>query len=527
MLKTTPPPKWLWIGNSNTKPFITQFDNEFRKFKLCTKSEQYVGEINSAPDNCDNLTFSGIDTIVADLGKNKTAEDLETELDKIFSTLDAYRLQGMKIVVEPLLPWKRHPDPLRRAAVSAFKTIKTKYPGILIPPKPDFLKFTADGVHLTDRAGAKLYKLMHELSIDFFKQVEDGYPSGLDTEEESDTSMVAEEEIEIVSQKTSVQGTSKQSKSSGTNLGKPARKTTGASKRPRTVNLDDDEEDRNDSFSLSQPEFQKLVKDLASLKSQVMRRWDVDLLVSAGTKEDLDKIENEKNMNKIVFSGIEIHDLWAADLTWALRLEKIKAAITDFIKVIDPEGKYDLGFIRHLNFKLKATRQILEVTMADESQAKALRKAYGAKVKSWRESKDFPESVKGMSIGPSLTLATRVRIAILHALAKEIKSAMEDTDAWVIQHVARPVLKLEFTLNNDNKTIVTMGFAQAIAYYNKELPHSNLSSQDLYDAYAIIGNHFGNELNHYFVILDPATARNLASKRKPRFNKKQKNQKSA
>ena len=69
-----------------------------------------------------------------------------------------------------------------------------------------------------------------------------------------------------------------------------------------------------------------------------------------------------------------------------------------------------------------------------------------------------------------------------------------------------------------------MGFAQAIAYYNKELPHSNLSSQDLYDAYAIIGNRFGNELNHYFVILDPATARNLASKRKPRFNKKQKNQ---
>ena len=270
-----------------------------------------------------------------------------------------------------------------------------------------------------------------------------------------------------------------------------------------------------------------MVKDLASLKSQVMRRWDVDLLVSAGTKEDLDKIENEKNMNKIVFSGIEIHDLWAADLTWALRLEKIKAAITDFIKVIDPEGKYDLGFIRHLNFKLKATHQILEVTMADESQAKALRKAYGAKVKSWRESKDFPDSVKGMSIGPSLTLATRVRIAILHALAKEIKSAMEDTDAWVIQHVARPVLKLEFTQNNDNKTIVTMGFAQAIAYYNKELPHSNLSSQDLYDAYAIIGNRFGNELNHYFVILDPATARNLASKRKPRFNKKQKNQNSA
>ena len=528
MLRTTSTPKWLWIGNSNTKPFITQFDNEFCKFKLCTKSEHFVGEIDSAPDNCDNLTFSGIDTLVTDLGKNKNAEDLETKPDKVFSTLDSYRLQGMKIIVEPLLPWKRHPDPLRRAAVSAFKTLKNKYPGILIPPKPDFLKFTADGVHLTDQAGAKLYKLMYELSLDFFKQVEDGYPSGMDTGDESETSTIAEEDIEIVSTEEvkgtkPVSGNSKQGKRPGPNPRTSSYRPTAASKRPRTVNLEDDDEDESNSFSFAHPDFQKLVKDVASLKTQVTRRWSVDLLVSAGTKEDLDKIENEKNMNKIVFSGIKIHDLWAVDLTWAIRLEKIKAAITDFIKIIDLEGTYELGFIRHLNFKLKGTRQILEVSMASESQAKELRKAYGAKVKTWQENKDFPDSIKGMSIGPSLTLATRVRIAILHALAKEIKSAKEDTDAWVIQHVARPVLKLEISQNNDVKTIITLGFAQAIAYYKQELPHSNLSSQDLYDAYAIIGNRFGQELNHYFVILDPTTARNLALKQKPRLNKKQKN----
>ena len=57
----------------------------------------------------------------------------------------------------------------------------------------------------------------------------------------------------------------------------------------------------------------------------------------AGTKEDLDKTENEKNMNRIVFSGIEIHDLWADDLNWAQRLDKIKSAITNFIKIIKPD----------------------------------------------------------------------------------------------------------------------------------------------------------------------------------------------
>ena len=41
MLRNKPPPKWLWIGNSNTRPFVTSFDNEFRKFSLCTKIDQY------------------------------------------------------------------------------------------------------------------------------------------------------------------------------------------------------------------------------------------------------------------------------------------------------------------------------------------------------------------------------------------------------------------------------------------------------------------------------------------------------
>ena len=227
-------------------------------------------------------------------------------------------------------------------------------------------------------------------------------------------------------------------------------------------------------------------------------------------------------MNKVVFNGIEIHDLWAEDLTWANRLEKSKKAISDFIQVIDHEGVYDLGYIRHLNFKLKAARQILEVTMGSESQAKNLRKAYGAKVKTWRETKNFLEEVKGISVGPALTLATRVRIAILHALAKEIKATTEETDAWVIQHVARPVLKLERTQKDKTQTNLTFGFAQAIAHYQQELSHANLSTQDLYDAYSIAGTRFGREIGHYFVVLDEDKARTIALNRKPRMNRKPK-----
>ena len=221
-------------------------------------------------------------------------------------------------------------------------------------------------------------------------------------------------------------------------------------------------------------------------------------------------------MNKIIFSSIEIHDIWAEGLTWAIRLEKIKAAIMDLIKLIYSDGNYQLGYVRHLNFRLKGQRQIFEVTMGSEAEAKSVRKAYGIKVKTWRAENSFPEEVKGISLAPALTLATRVRIAILQAYAKEIKSAMENTDAWVIQHVARPVLKIESTQSDGSKSTSSYGFVQAVTFVKKELPYSTLRTQDLYDAYSLAGTRFGEEIGHYFIILDQSTAKTVALGRKPR-----------
>ena len=527
MLRNKPPPKWLWIGNSNTRPFVTSFDNEFRKFSLCTKIDQYKTEIDRAPDICEHLTFSGVDTLVADIGAlAKSDEELEAELDKIFAVLDSYRVQGLKIVIEPLLPWKKHNDLLRRAAIGAMKGIKSKYPGLHFPRKPDSIKFQADGVHLTERAGLKLYNSMMEASIAFFEAKEDSYETDVDSNEnseKSDASMDSTEEIEIIGQPDNIKRKSKPS----TNPPKTGKKlkftpSRRSKQQQPIVSLDDDEEDSENRFSYQNSGFATL-KDFTSLKRKVEERWKTDLYVSAGMKEDLDKVENERNMNKIVFNGIEIHDLWAADLTWAQRLEKIKASITKLIAIIDPDKDYQLGFVRHLNFRLKAARQIIEITMGSEIEAKALRKAYGAKIKSWREDKSFPEDVKGISLGPSLTPATRVRISVLQILAKELKAQLENTDAWVIKHVARPVLKIESLNKDGSKSISTFGFAQAVAHFKTELPHAHLRSQDLYDAYATAGTRYGREISHHFILLDYSTAQNISKTRKPRRKPPQEN----
>ena len=125
---------------------------------------------------------------------------------------------------------------------------------------------------------------------------------------------------------------------------------------------------------------------LEQLKNQVNARWMIDLLVSAGTKEDLDRVENNLNMNKVVVMGLEIPDLWEND-DWKVRIGHIKDAIADLFNFINPGVDYKLGYVKHLNAKLRAARQIIEVTLETEKNGKSIRKAYADKVKLWREKK--------------------------------------------------------------------------------------------------------------------------------------------
>ena len=250
---------------------------------------------------------------------------------------------------------------------------------------------------------------------------------------------------------------------------------------------------------------------------------DVDLLVHAGTKEDIDKLENNQNMNKVVVSGLDIANLWTEGKDWKDRVAMIKKNVLELFKFIDPTNTYEIGYVKHLNQKLKAARQIVEVTLETEQHGRGIRKALSQKIKTWKNTK-FPESMNGVSIAPSLTISTRVRIAILKAIATTIKRK-DNHDAWVIQHVARPVLKIEVKQEKGENLENSFGFAQSIAYMMKELPECKLSKQDLFDAYTIAGKRFGPEIGHYFVLMDWETAESMAAARQKTGKKRAKNQK--
>ena len=497
---------WLWLGSSNTKAYKEAFEAvPKRQFVLCTKAEHFTAEVDSLAERCDFLTISGLDNILADLTREKLdPTKLLSDLDTLFQKLDDYRTEGLKIVIEPLIPWKKHSEEVKRAGLHAIKMIKNKYPGILFVPRPQSLRFAPDGVHLVDKSSHMMFKVVKGVCEDFFfRPCEDEEIS--DHEQKPDEHDQPDREEE--------------------ESGRGSRNKKRKPQRDWDEDMDHDEDERDDEKHTFDPsQFHELVKQFFSLKRQVSMNRDVDLLVHAGTKEDIDRLENNQNMNKVVISGLTIPALWTEGKDWKDRVSMIKESVTELFKFVDPSNKYELGFVKHLNQQLKAARQIIEVTLETEKHGRGIRKALAEKIKVWKTT-SFPECMNGVSISPALTISTRVRIAILKAIATAIKRRSDDYDAWVIQHVARPVLKIEKKNEKGETMENSFGFAQSIAYMMRELPESKLSKQDLFDAYTIAGKRFGPEIGHYFVLMDWETAESMSAARNKSGKKHDKKQK--
>ena len=357
--------KWLAFGfgwEVRTRRHIKKPSKQenFRQFVLCTRSEQLAAEIDTLADWCDFLTISGLDNILADLTREQLDQTkLKTEVDALFQKLEEYRVDGLKIVIEPLIPWKKHPEEVRRAGLDIFKTMKNKFPGILFAPRPPSLRFAPDGVHLVERSSHTMYKVVKELCEDFFFRPGD------------------DEQLLDHEQKPEDQDLDKEK-----NKGKSKKRKQDRNEQSDMDTQDDsDQDDKKHAFKVA--EFYALVKEFRSLKRQVFMNRDVDLLVHAGTKEDIDKLENNQNMNKVVISGLDIANLWTEGKDWKDRVAMIKKNVLELFKFIDSTNTYEIGYVKHLNQKLKASRQIVEITLESE-HGRGIRKALSQKIKTYK-----------------------------------------------------------------------------------------------------------------------------------------------
>lgn len=219
-------------------------------------------------------------------------------------------------------------------------------------------------------------------------------------------------------------------------------------------------------------------------------------------EEGLDTVKNEKNLDKILFSGVYIEKLEGTTLDKIPVMKegvyKVLDAFMDFTENEDGSKDYpEIIFISHLNPQVKSGWRVIEARFESKEAAGTIREEFGRKRKEMRRTGIVPDSLKGIGINLSVTKETKIRIEVLRALAKIVNAhTTEECNAFVLQFVPRPMLKIIIKKSEQVSYSRVFGYTEAIAHVQELYP---INDQDLIEAYNKAGNM--RNLEHKFVLL--------------------------
>jgi hypothetical protein len=128
---------------------------------------------------------------------------------------------------------------------------------------------------------------------------------------------------------------------------------------------------------------------------------------------------------------------------------------------------------------------MVEIRFDTKETAKSVRRAFVEKMKKG-------EQFGKLHIANSVTLATRVRVEILRAIAKQFTVSGSE-EMYVVGYNSRPVMHIK---TSETTKPHTLTFADAITRYGKKLNLENLD-----EAYRKAGKAFGGQLSQNFVVL--------------------------
>ena len=170
---------------------------------------------------------------------------------------------------------------------------------------------------------------------------------------------------------------------------------------------------------------------LEAMGADILSRRFFDSLVSARIREELDTVANRGKEDRLILTGMtnstpmpqafDQRKKWLYDMVGVM-LDKIEPGVATKM-VWANQGRHN-----------KREIPMAEVKMDSRETALKIRKKFA-------EMKRTGSGVGGLYVANSVTLATRIRIDILRAIAK--KNENEEEDWHVLQFTSRPVLKLK------------------------------------------------------------------------------------
>ena len=225
-----------------------------------------------------------------------------------------------------------------------------------------------------------------------------------------------------------------------------------------------------------------IVEQLADIRDVMEDRMANDNRILARIREELDFTANQKKEDRIVISGMTVGRIQRPAgrvefLAW------IRGIVCETIeKIVEGSGSGVQFVAPGRSFGLEIP--MCEVKMKDKEIAQKIRREFG---KLRKEGK----LTGRLFISNSVTLATRVRLEILRAVAK--KCSNKNEDMYCMGFTSRPVLQVK---RKDGSGQSALTFVDAISKYGNKVREADLTL-----AYERAGLTFRGQMAQNFVVM--------------------------
>jgi hypothetical protein len=212
-------------------------------------------------------------------------------------------------------------------------------------------------------------------------------------------------------------------------------------------------------------------------------------LIMARTREEIDTIGNRAKEDRVVISGLKSKSAPPAEMR--ARIEWLKELAMKIFNELVPNFPGNIFYLSQ-GKQAEVPLPMIEVKLDKPEHALAIRKAFAVK----RKSKVLPPDLESLFITNCVSLATRVRIDILKAIAKKVTN---DKDlAYVSGFISRPMMHIKKVGAPQNvRPLKSFTFIDSVTRF-----HGALNKNDLTTAYERAGRAFQGQLEPNFVVLN-------------------------
>ena len=226
-----------------------------------------------------------------------------------------------------------------------------------------------------------------------------------------------------------------------------------------------------------------LEQKLEELEKRMMDRQNNDSLVFARIREELDFLANAKKEDRVVVTGLTSLVSMPTGLDEGKRWVHgiVESALNQIV-----EGSSTMIQFINSGRSYRGEVPVCEVKMKEKGWAEKIRKEFGKLRKEGKTVKG------GIFIANSVTLATRVRLEVLRAMAR--KCSNEEYDMHVMGFTSRPVLQVK---RKDGGGQFVLTFVDAVVRYG-----GRVAGSDLRLAYERAGMSFKGQMQQNFVVLN-------------------------